>query len=112
MNLPEIKQVNKFENGVRLSLYVNPELNVFDGHFDDVAIVAGVIQISWALSFCNQELQKIAAYEIECIESLKFLRIITPGMQIELNLELKNSKLLFSFVSEHEKYSSGKIVLT
>lgn len=111
MDLPKVIAVNKFSNGVRVSLYIDSELDVFKGHFDDIAIVAGVVQIGWAIEFCCQYLQKLAIQDVECMEALKFLHIITPGLELDLNLEIKNNKLIFSFLSIQEKYSSGKIVL-
>ena len=111
----DLPQVLAAEHGaagcVTLTLQVNAELNVFEGHFDEAPVVPGVVQLHWALALCGDYLQPIDPRRISHIDALKFQQIIQPGVQLTLQLTRSEQRLEFRFNSSQGDYSSGKVVL-
>ena len=90
---------------------VPPDLDYFRGHFPGVPIVAGVVQIKWALAFAQSRLG--VGGEFAGMEGLKFQRVMTPGVAVTLALEYDadEGELRFSFRSGDVRYSSGRLLL-
>ncbi|TNE44089.1 MAG: hypothetical protein EP343_30520 [Deltaproteobacteria bacterium] len=83
-----------------------------DGHFEEQAIVPGVVQLQWVLHFASQALA--ASVQVTQMEAIKFQHILCPGdtctLQMELNLE--KPKLRFKLSKNDTVYSSGRFVFT
>jgi hypothetical protein len=43
---------------------------------------------------------------------VKFQQVMTPGIEVRLDLELADTKLMFVFSSPSKRYSSGKIAIS
>ncbi|MES2626110.1 MAG: hypothetical protein V4628_12580 [Pseudomonadota bacterium] len=114
MDLPPIISVMRSaeQNLTSLQLSIHAGLDGFDGHFDGAPIVPGVLQIHWALQFANQYLKPVSPFEIASMEAVKFQQVMTPGIEVKLDLELTNGKLVFMFSSPEKRYSSGKIAIS
>ncbi len=114
MDMPTI--ISVIQNGDQtkavLNLRISPELDVFEGHFEDAPIVPGVVQIYWALQLANQYLKPLSTLSITHMEAVKFQRVMIPNVETTLDLELVHNKLLFVFRSESVRFSSGRIVIT
>lgn len=95
-----------------LQLAIDPDLDGFDGHFDAAPIVPGVLQIYWALQFANTYLRPVSPLDIANLEAIKFQHLMTPGIEVRLELELANAKLQFVFAAADKRYSSGKIAIS
>ncbi|MGZ4960449.1 MAG: ApeI family dehydratase [Methylomonas sp.] len=96
-------------DGVILTLRIPETLAYFDGHFDEVAIVPGVVQIQWAVHYARQYLGLKQSFSH--MESVKFKELLMPGQHLELGLRyLKQArKLEFWYRSASCEYSSGRI---
>jgi 3-hydroxymyristoyl/3-hydroxydecanoyl-(acyl carrier protein) dehydratase len=114
MDMPIIISVthNAEQNLASLQLSVHAGLDGFDGHFDGAPVVPGVLQIYWALQFANQYLRPLSPFDISGMEAVKFQQVMTPGLEVKLELEIVNAKLLFAFSSPTKRYSSGKIAIS
>lgn len=108
--LPEVNQIEKNEDTLTLSLTISEDVYYFTGHFPNTPILAGVVQVHWALYYLNKYFDmKISDYK--AIDALKFQVIIAPNYQIKLCLKkLNESKFSFSYSSEHGSHSSGRVV--
>ena len=111
MELPEVLSVQCQAEQARISLGIDAGLSAFQGHFDESPVVPGVVQLQWALAFCERYLQEVPPDTIDEIEALKFQQVIQPGMVVELLLELKAGKLAFAISSASGRHSSGRVVL-
>jgi 3-hydroxymyristoyl/3-hydroxydecanoyl-(acyl carrier protein) dehydratase len=113
MDMPTIISVtqNAELTTTSLQLGIHPGLDGFDGHFDGAPIVPGVLQIYWVLQFANQYLKPVSAFDIASMEAVKFQQVMTPGIEVRLDLELVDAKLMFMFSSPSKRYSSGKIAI-
>ena len=94
---------------VRLSLAADAE--VFRGHFPERAVLPGVVQIDWAMRLANRcfGISEAVADDFQ----VKFSRIIEPGMELILTLELDaaRQRLSFEYRANGQVMSSGRVKL-
>ncbi len=94
----------------RLSLQLDPELRVFDGHFPEVAVLPGVAQVDWAIRF-GREAFALPPRFLR-VDTLKFQQVARAGQVVELSLAWDPDKgcLQFSYQSGLGRHASGKVV--
>ena len=92
-----------------LKLKLPEELKYFDGHFDGHPILAGVIQLNWAIEFAREAFPLRG--EFEGIDALKFFRVMCAGEEVTLDLRQLGGKekLHFRYRSEQHEHSVGRI---
>ena len=97
---------------VIIGMHIPEDLFYFDGHFEQIPVLPGVVQLTWAMELA------IAHFglrgEFRSIDVMKFTKIISPGADVFLHLEYLQPKkrLLFSYRSGDVLHSSGKIKVT
>ncbi|MGO2330663.1 MAG: ApeI family dehydratase [Pseudoalteromonas nigrifaciens] len=106
---PQLLKCEQTEQGYQLSLFVPKDLDYFNGHFKDGPILAGVVQLDWAVAaICKQYDIQLA---VKNVEVLKFQVVITPGLTMVLAIEQKAlNKYVFSYRSAKGQHASGRIV--
>lgn len=109
--LPEVVSAEVQDDVVDLNLRIPAELKYFDGHFDQAALLPGVVQIDWAVYFGRQYFPGLG--DFSGMEVVKFKEVIAPNQQVTLSLTFKpeKMKLHFSYTSSKGACSSGRIVL-
>lgn len=110
-DLPEILESTDSQDRMTFKLLVSEDLNVFDGHFENAPVVAGVIQIKWVVELYRRYHAGINENATEELRSVKFQHVIQPGAEINLEIEFSNERLNFKFHSEKGQHSSGVLVL-
>lgn len=107
--LPELIGERLEADGISLSLRIPEDLTYFKGHFDEIPVVAGVVQIHWAMHYARQYLDLKLSFSY--LEVVKFKELLLAGNSVVLSLRYIESahKLEFCFQSEHCEYSSGRI---
>lgn len=109
--LPQIRHHEEQENIQILTLWVAKELDYFRGHFPQAPILAGVVQLDWAVKLAAQYLS-LQGIEVADVEVLKFQQVIKPDTLVTLTLEQKSPlKFTFSYKSASDNLASGRIVL-
>ena len=108
--LPEVLACCDTEQGTELTLAIDAGLSVFDGHFPNTPILPGVAQLEWAVHFARQALPLPATFRR--MEVIKFQQVITPGMQVQLQLHWRAAKnaLEFRFHSPVGQHASGRLI--
>jgi acyl-CoA synthetase (AMP-forming)/AMP-acid ligase II/3-hydroxymyristoyl/3-hydroxydecanoyl-(acyl carrier protein) dehydratase len=108
---PRLLARSEHENEARLSLHLPDGLRCFDGHFDGMPILAGVVQLDWVIRFANERFALPPL--VERIEALKFFEVIPAGAKVELELscDAATGRLQFSYTSRERLCSSGRIQL-
>lgn len=101
-NLPAVNVLESSTDKVVLELYVSPHLSVFDGHFREIPVLAGVVQVDWAMYFCRKYLGITATFDR--MEAVKFQRVYQPGELLTVQLQWNADRRLLSF-----RYDSGSI---
>jgi acyl-coenzyme A synthetase/AMP-(fatty) acid ligase len=106
---PDVKNINYQGDKLILDIHIEAHLDCFEGHFEGLPILPGVIQLDWASYYAGKYFNLIAGFA--GAEAIKFIKIISPDEHLTLILEQKNNKVYFSYEKEHEIYSSGKLLL-
>ena len=99
-------------NSANLLLQIDPNIAYFEGHFDNYPILAGVVQLDWAIYYGKKLLSAHSVFN--GMEVIKFQQPILPNTQILLTLrwEKEKNKLYFSYSSgENSNHASGRIKL-
>jgi 3-hydroxymyristoyl/3-hydroxydecanoyl-(acyl carrier protein) dehydratase len=93
-----------------LRLEIPPDLEYFEGHFPGAPVVAGVVQLEWAIEAARRHLG--VSGTLARMENLKFQSVLVPGSSAMLRLEwaAAGRKLYFSYTHEGRRFSSGRIV--
>lgn len=106
---PEILANETLADGVLLILRIPENLSYFIGHFEQIPIVPGVVQIQWAAHYAQRflGLDKVFSH----MEAVKFKELLLPGqpLQLSLHYDPEAGKLTFRYQSEAAEYSSGRI---
>lgn len=107
---PTIISNTSHDNVVEIALNIPKDLHYFKGHFTDAPILAGVVQLHWAVEYANKAFS-LTGLSVKNVEVLKFQVVIVPGQNLLLTLTQKsNDKILFAYESDKGKHSSGRIV--
>jgi 3-hydroxymyristoyl/3-hydroxydecanoyl-(acyl carrier protein) dehydratase len=108
---PQQKGIRPCDNGVCLDLWVHEDIDYFKGHFPQQPIVAGVVQLDWAVHYAAKHLPLVSCNVLR-VEVLKFQVIIPANIALTLTLEHKSdAKFLFKFESHLGLHSSGRVIL-
>ncbi|WP_299776281.1 hypothetical protein [uncultured Pseudoteredinibacter sp.] len=111
---PEVLRSETASESIKLLLNISPEIEYFDGHFPEQAILPGVTQIFWVNHFARIHLSAIIPAEehFSHLEAVKFQQVIRPGEKVQLQLEYKKDKqkLYFKYFREEHQFSSGRLV--
>ncbi len=109
--LPEIDAAERSHDGQKESLTlrfaVPASLRYFEGHFPEVPLLPGVVQIGWAVELARQHFELPARFH--SLMGVKFMRVIQPGANVTLTLWLEDGALSFTFDSEGHACSSGRV---
>lgn len=107
---PQVLESEAGDNTLTLKLRPPKDLLYFEGHFDQEPILAGVVQIDWAIAFARR--QFVIDGTFQRIEALKFHNIIKAGQEIELALryDRDRNRLGFHFTRAGKDLSSGRIL--
>jgi len=109
--IPSVIHVKHSDNQVVVELMINENLRCFQGHFDGSPVVAGVVQLDWAVLFAKQYLS-FQGENIK-ISALKFQKLMLPKMKVNLKLiQQSETKFTFEYSNDDVIFSSAKIEIT
>lgn len=97
----------------KLTLRLPLELVHFDHHFRHAPVLAGVVQVNFALALAAPRLG--TSHHCREMEALKFQRLLRPGDQLELSLRYEDEpgdqcgKLYFAYHLDGAHCSSGRL---
>ena len=105
-----VRQSDGAPQQVVIDLHVPPELAHFAGHFPELPILPGVVQIDWAIGQAREHLPLRGQFV--ALENVKFLALVLPDARLELTLtwDEELTRLEFTFANSERQCSSGRIV--
>ncbi|MGL4766490.1 MAG: AMP-binding protein [Formosimonas sp.] len=114
ITLPTVIHQDTHPLQATFELLMPVDLLYFQGHFAQEPILPGVAQIDWAQHFarlCFSE-HISAQHAVLQIKQLKFQQIISPLMQVTLQLQYlaEKSSVQFSYSSADANHASGTLV--
>jgi len=106
-----ILSTKTIDDEYHIDLNIPQNLVYFDGHFDQVPILPGVVQLQWAEKHARNLFG--LSGDFKRLEVLKFKKIATPGMTLTLTLKYdqQSQKIDFKYTSSIGQHASGRIVL-
>ena len=108
-NFPPVLSLVEDSSQHILRLDISSDLGWFRGHFPGTPVLAGVVQLHWAVSV-SLDLFEFSEVPVE-IKRLKFKNIVTPPRILELALNKTNeSEVKFEFTSLDQIHSQGHLV--
>ena len=107
---PDIVGRELEQDKVILHLHLPEDLFYFDGHFDEAPILAGVVQIDWAIAYGKAHFK--IPHGFRRIEALKFFKVLMAGDDVKLDLSFDRvtGRLNFQYSGRETMHSSGRIV--
>ncbi|MGI2065874.1 thioester dehydrase [Shewanella sp. MF08487] len=110
-NLPPILYTNIDIDNIELRLLITAEIESFNGHFPEQAVLPGVTQLDWAVRLGCEYFGYAEA--VAHLEVLKFQQLILPGQEVTLSIHnnAAKGKLTFAYRDGNKRYASGRIVL-
>lgn len=93
-----------------LRIEIPHDLRYFAGHFPGAPVVAGVVQLKWAVEAARRHLGVSGV--LARMENLKFQRVLVPRSRVTLTLEwaAADRKLYFAYARDGERFSSGRLL--
>ncbi len=111
MILPPFDMARPKPDEARFDLHLGSDPAAFRGHFPGMPVLAGVIQIDWAMQLAQSQLglDRRAADDFQ----VKFRRLVRPDRVLTLHLRIDRAKQLlrFGYWQDGELASDGQIRL-
>ena len=73
------------------SWYLDPELEVFEGHFPAHSVLPGALLLDWVIGSIQQQLGR----DVEAVAQVKFLQAAEPGDRLQLSLQADGKRVRF-----------------
>lgn len=105
--LPTIESSVAANDQHRLTFTVAPDSVYFQGHFVDLPVLAGVVQVTWIIHIAHRHLGTPLA--IKSLAKLKFSQPVFGGDRLELLLTLDDGSLRFSLLRNGDRCTSGEV---
>lgn len=93
-----------------VSLRVPPDLRCLRGHFRELPVIPGAMQLGWVLQYGAEYLDTPPT--LRALKAVKFERLIQPGHSLELTIASApaSDALQFEIVSSSGRHASGQLV--
>jgi 3-hydroxymyristoyl/3-hydroxydecanoyl-(acyl carrier protein) dehydratase len=117
ISLPEIDSIARTRDGqtekLHLQFSVSAALRYFEGHFPDLPLLPGVVQIGWAVELARLHLAPTQTLgEFHSLTGVKFMRVIQPGetVLLTLSMDADERELSFEYQSGGHSCSGGRVL--
>jgi len=106
--MPRVVSREVDADSVRLHLEVDEQLDWFQGHFPEFAVLPGVVQLHWAVIFAREH------FALEGnprdVQRLKFKSVVVPPAAMSLTVTRSGpSDVSFLFEGDGKQYSEGRL---
>ena len=90
-------------------LFIPAQLIYFKGHFNNLPILPGLVQIKWAIEFSTQLSKR---NQIKKINRLKFSGLILPNTTLTLSIHYKmeSGRADFRYHNDTVTFSQGQLL--
>nr|CAM74157.1 thioester dehydrase family protein [Magnetospirillum gryphiswaldense MSR-1] len=108
---PTLISSHAMDSGIALDLYLDPDLLWFRGHFPQLPLLPGVVQLDWALLLAGRHLGLTAQYTDRF--QVKYKAGLFPGDHVTLVLrhDVAKGRLGFDYRRDGVTCSNGSLVV-
>ncbi len=108
---PQVLCVSERGGAVQILLHVPESTSWFQGHFVDLPVLPGIVQVHWAAKFVACVFDSLEAGA--SVTNLKFQNVVLPGNVLQLNLEHvpEKNQVKFSYLGHNKVHSLGALGL-
>ncbi len=112
VRLPIILRKVVSESTAEYYLKIPHDLAYLEGHFQNMPIVPGVVQLHWAIEFAKADLNLQGG--VKQGNQIKFTRLLKPNDEVCLSLEYHRDKcsVSYSYRAGELSYSSGRMTFS
>lgn len=109
MFIPAHEVVEQSGERLVIAMELQADMPCFAGHFEELPVLPGVVQIGWALALAQRHFGKTFVHR--SLHSVKFQQLVRPPVQLTLSLQwLAERELLkFTYSNKRGRCSSGAI---
>lgn len=106
----DIKILSIQENTIEAQINISDDLPYFKGHFEDLAILPGIIQVLWAERISRQHFN-ITGFS-SGMQKIKFKSVVFPGASLRLILKIVDdgSRIHFTYYSDEKIHAEGYLM--
>jgi len=104
-----VKKVESTDKKALFTCYVDSSFEGFKGHFSDMPVVPGVVQVHWAVE-AARIVTGDSNFMPEEITLLKFVNLLTPDTSFTIDIELIKDKWRFKIFNSEQDFASGRIL--
>jgi 3-hydroxymyristoyl/3-hydroxydecanoyl-(acyl carrier protein) dehydratase len=101
---PEIIKTVKSSKELKLTLQIDLDLAWFDGHFENVKILPGMVAVLWAEEYLR--IYYAPNISIKSVDNVKFVHPIFPGSKVELSIMIQPEDKILNFTYYDPSYPS------
>ena len=108
---PIVESETRSARALERRLRVPPDLVYLSGHFETFPLVAGVVQVHWAM----RALRELLGSDPEFVgmEALKFKDVLLPEQSFNMRVELSSGgdRMSFRLWEDERVFSTGRCLL-
>jgi acyl-coenzyme A synthetase/AMP-(fatty) acid ligase len=106
---PLILSESRTQRRIERKLEIPDDLVYFQGHFEGFSVVAGVVQLRWAMDAARVLLGELPS--VRGVEALKFPEPLLPGQSLALEVELTpgDSSIRFRLWEGRRTFATGRV---
>ncbi len=107
---PEVFEEIRGDDFIEWSCEVPQELSCFAGHFPDLAVVPGVLQLDWAMDLAGRLLGRTP--RVAEVESLKLRAALWPGSRFAIRVRASSdTRVDFEIRGDDAVHATGRVRL-
>lgn len=105
----DLKDLKVAHDTLVAQIFLPKDLLHFDGHFDGMPILPGIVQAHWAIDLACKHLSVKGCFS--GIEVLKFTQVISPESVVTLDVSYHAEKglIVFYYSSSKGAHSNGRV---
>ncbi len=110
LTTPDVKGIRRSDEGIEIDLFIPGEIMYFEGHFPDLPVLPGIVQLDWAVIEARRHFGLSAP--VTNVQNLKFRKLLRPNTDVTLTLRhrAEDDRFIFEYRDGETVYSSGRFV--
>lgn len=109
LSLPFVFECFKSQHNAVYEMIFPKSCNFFDGHFDGMPILAGVVQLYFANYFASDAFN--VKINTDSLKKIKFSKLIKPDEKLKLIFERKDNTVNYRYEKDGQICSSGVMTI-